>query len=303
MIKELENLTILVNSCDAYSDLWDPFFKLFKKYGGELTNCQIILNADSKQYSYPGLNIICPNNFSTPQPWGKRVKNCLKNIKTKYVLCILDDYFLQRECDTSVIIDCINWLNNNENIGAFNLLSLKNSEDESPTYHKFCYINNNSEYRLNSQVCVWRKDIFDFSLISEESPWDWETFGNKRNAVLLSNVDFYCISEKYPEPYFYNSEFCNKKYSPDVVRNAVIRGKWDLNCIEKCFKENNINIDYNKRGIYIPEKNIGLLKKLTKKLKKLIHLKNTLNNRKKAKIEQKEKYYNFVKKYIEKKED
>ena len=76
-----------------------------------------------------------------------------------------------------------------------------------------------------------------------------------------------------------------------------------MNCIEKCFKENNINIDYNKRGIYIPEKNIGLLKKLTKKLKKLIHLKNTLNNRKKAKIEQKEKYYNFVKKYIEKKED
>ena len=299
MINCIQNdLTILVNSCDAYSDLWDAFFKLFSKYGGELTKCNIILNADSKKYNYDGLNIICPNNYSTPQQWGARVKNCLKYVKTDYVFMLLDDFFLQRPCDIEVISNCICWLKANKNIGAFNLLSLKQSEDESNLFKGFCYINTNVDYRLNSQACVWDKNVLDQSILDIESPWDWEIFGNKRNAILLKDKDFYCISETVDEPYFYNSEFCNKKYSPDLVRNAVIRGKWDLSCIEDCFKENDIHIDYSARGLWTPNKKPTKISLLLGKINKLIHLRTTLKNRKASKLEYARNYKKFVLDYI-----
>ena len=294
-----KKLTILLNSCDAYSDLWEPFFILFDKFGGELKNCEIILNADNKNYQFKGLKITCPNKFEGNAQWGKRVKNCLKHVKTDYVLTLLDDFFLQRPCNVDVIKQCIDWLDENKNIGAFNLIPMKHSDDESERFKGFCFIQPEVSYRLNSQACIWRKDVLDESLLDIESPWDWEIFGNLRNTVLLKDIDFYCISEKIDEPYFYNSEFCNKKYSPDKVQNAVIGGKWDLNCVEKCFKENGINIDYSKRGIY----SNSPLKRFFTKINKLFHITRTLNKRKKAKQEQAEKFEKLVVKYIQKKED
>ena len=298
-----KKLTILVNSCDAYSDLWEPFFVLFDKFGGKLKNCEIILNSDCKKFEYKNLNILCPNNFENNTPWGKRVKNCLKFVKTDYVLTLLDDFFLQKPCNIDIIKQCIDWLDENKNVGAFNLLSMKQSENESEQFTGFCFVKPETEYRLNSQACVWRKNVLDESLLEIESPWDWETYGNLRNAVLLKDVDFYCISENVEEPYFYNSEFCNKKHSPNKVQNAIIRGKWDLNCVEQCFKENGIEIDYSKRGLYTPKKKPSFLKRLFAKFNKLIHLKRTLENRKKAKQAQAEKYEKLVAKYIQKKED
>lgn len=250
---DLNNLSILVNTCDTYDDLWEPFFKLFDKFGGELKKCPIYLNTESKTFSYSGLNIICPNKYNEPVEWGRRLRKTLSEIKTDYVLFLLDDFFLQRPANTEMIFQCLTWLKKNENIGAFSLLSLKKSDEPSNHFENFCFIQPTTPYRLNSQAAVWNKEILLNSLLDIESPWDWETYGNQRNTVILKDIDFYCISELVEEPYFYNSEFHNKKYSNDCVRNAVIRGKWDLSCIGECFKENNINIDYSIRGLYAPE--------------------------------------------------
>ena len=40
-------MTMLVNSCDAYEDLWQPFFTLLKRYFAPL-DMRILLNTDRK---------------------------------------------------------------------------------------------------------------------------------------------------------------------------------------------------------------------------------------------------------------
>ena len=42
---------VLVNSCDAYSDTWYPFFKLLKKYWPN-REFPVFLNTESKKYEY-----------------------------------------------------------------------------------------------------------------------------------------------------------------------------------------------------------------------------------------------------------
>ena len=58
-----ENVTILVNSCDNYDDLWLPFFTLLKKYWVPL-NVRVILNTETKKFSLDGMSIevIHPEN-------------------------------------------------------------------------------------------------------------------------------------------------------------------------------------------------------------------------------------------------
>ena len=48
--------TLLVNSCDSFSDCWDPFFILLKKKW-ENNNFPILLNTEFKTYKHEGLNI------------------------------------------------------------------------------------------------------------------------------------------------------------------------------------------------------------------------------------------------------
>ena len=58
-----QDLTIIVCSCDAYEDLWYPYFEIFKN---QWPDCKypIILNTESKTYSHDGLNIKCLNLYT-----------------------------------------------------------------------------------------------------------------------------------------------------------------------------------------------------------------------------------------------
>ena len=174
MSSKLNNLTVIVNSCDKYDDLWQPFFQLFKKYGGELAKCPIVLNTESKKFAYEGLNIVCPNNYSEDVAWGKRLRDTLKTIKTDYVFFLLDDFFLQSEVDEEVFLNCIKWLDENAKVGAFNFISIEKAKAEHADFKGFCLMPNNLAYRLNAQACIWRKEFLFNSLLDNESPWDCE---------------------------------------------------------------------------------------------------------------------------------
>lgn len=47
----MNNLTIIVNSCDKYEDAWNPFFKLMEIHWPKSDKYQIILNTENKDYT------------------------------------------------------------------------------------------------------------------------------------------------------------------------------------------------------------------------------------------------------------
>lgn len=295
-----KKLTILVNSCDAYDDLWDPFFKLFSKFGEGLKNCQIILNCDHKKFSYDGLNIVCPNNYKTNQPWGKRVKNCLKHVKTDYVFFLIDDFFVQSKVDLSMFKKCIKWLDENKDVSCFNFISIESAQKESDKFKDFCLIDPNASYRYNAQAAIWRKEDLANSLLENESAWDWELLGNVRNSVINSKKQIYMLKYGIKSPYNYNFiQYEQSNKDNIVVISPVMKGKWAISVIDDCFRKNEIYIDYNKRGYYHNKKD-NLLKRFFTKVKKLFHLKQTLAIRKQTSIEQEKKYKEFVLDEIEK---
>lgn len=245
--KELLNCTILVCSCDDYEDLWFPFFKLLKTYWKNCP-CKIVLNTESKVFSYPELNIECYRLFDNKTvPYGLRMIEHLKKIDTEYVLVLMDDFFIRKEVNESELIKVIKWLDSDKSIACFSFqhfndeLNIKSKKyldyEERPKY---------GEYKLNFQAAIWDKHSLLNFWKKHETPWEWETLANYR--TFRTNKKFFVISDDNKIPIDYG--FCHSGM-------GVYRGKWVLNTVEELFKKNDIKIDFTKRGIYKKEdKNI-----------------------------------------------
>lgn len=234
--------TVIVCSCDAYSDLWEAFFKLFKTYW---ENCpyQIILNTESKVFSYEGLDIKCLPAYENGRgvPYGKRMKDCLSSVKTPYVLLMLDDFFLRKNVEKEKINQIIMWLDENPEINCFNFDCIKDEYDiDDGRFEGYKRRSKYGEYRYNMQAGVWRTEALKAAWKDSESPWQWENYGNMRSWDKDGLI--YCIKDDNFLPINYGKK-------PGLTW-GVVRGKWIQNDVEPLFQTHEIQIDFFKRGIY-----------------------------------------------------
>lgn len=238
------NVTIIVNSCDSYSDTWDPFFRLLCK---QWPSCpyHIILNTETKRFVSENLDITTVN---TPEkiPYSARFLNVLKGIKSEFVIVLLDDFFLRAPVQQAKIEQCIDWLSKDKNIAQF---SFESVDDElniiSKEYPGFELRPQCGEYKLNLQAGIWRRNILIKCLRSHESPWDFEIIGNQRTFWMSEK--FYSLMSTMPRIMDYR--FNNGLYP---MKWGVVQGKWVVDTVDALFRSHNIHIDFNERGIYSP---------------------------------------------------
>lgn len=241
MPKKLDNkCTILVNSCDLYEDVWDPFFTLFKKYWPDC-KFPIVLNTETKSYSFNGLKIKCLNlkkGKNVSIQWGERIIDCLERINSKYVLFFLDDYFLYDYVDTSRIIKSIDYMEKNENIVYFNYFRWpkRGNYMDWLQYDGYTRIQSKSYYVCNCQIALWRRDKLISYLRKTDSPWDFEQYGYKRKHS--KNDELYSL-DFFQDMIFY--------YNPFVF--GISRSKWQVKT-KDLFEKENIIVDFNKRGFF-----------------------------------------------------
>lgn len=248
-------VTIVVNSCDGYEDLWYPFFTLLKKYWKPL-NERIVLNTESKNYQFDGLNIECFHPSSKNSPYGKRMLEVLEKISTPYVLMLLDDFFLRKPVDINQIYSIINWMDKDENIAYFNCDNTpvyyeEWEKDKYPGYHRIPYGN---IYTLNMQAAIWRtsklKKYWSVNSEGDISPWEWEMY---TNAIIskCKKDKFYC---KYNQE---SPAFCEYGHSVYGDIWGVVRGKWVESDIVSLFNKEHIEIDLKRRGFFQQEKGLS----------------------------------------------
>lgn len=258
-MKENNLCTILVNSCDKYDDTWEPFFKLFKKYWPDC-KFPIVLNTETKNYKYPGLNIKTLNVLGKKKniQWGKRLKSVLKRIDSKYVIFMLDDFFFMDYVDSKRLDEVINWMEKDDNIGVFSFFRVEDDvhkDTKSKKYKDFYLRNQFGDYRYNCQAAVWNREFLIETLRDFESAWDWEINGNVRS--YKSDKEFYTLMD--PEKYIF-------KYDCELY--GVVRGKWRLPYTEDLFKKENISVDFNIRNNRLEaNKKINVIKRKWNSLK------------------------------------
>lgn len=229
-------LTILVNSCDSYEDLWNPFFTLLQRYWFPL-DCEIVLNTETKEYTFPGLNLRVSHCNSTD--YGNRMLQALSGVQTKYVLLLLDDFFVREPVRQDRLEQILQWMDGDWRIAYFNTDVTRADYDwEVDRYPGYRRLPRGNRYTLNMQAAVWRTDRLKDYWRKGVSPWDWEERCNVRTANDFFNK-FYCALT--PQDSFI-------EYGHVPGGWGVYHGKWYEEDVVPLFQKEKIPVDFSVRG-------------------------------------------------------
>ena len=166
-------LAILMLSCDKYSDLWDDFFNLKERYWPDCPyHCY--LATDTKEYHRKGVDVI---HFGNIKPWSICATKAIEQIKEPYIALFLEDAFIYKKIDTSII---------EENLNLFierkmdfltmerNRMEKALTQDDQIAPHIW-RINRRRKYGIDTSAAIWDKEFLRKALEKEDcNAWQFE---------------------------------------------------------------------------------------------------------------------------------
>jgi hypothetical protein len=229
-----QDCSILISSCDAYSDLWDSFFSLFRKFWPD-NPFEIYLSAETKNYQNKYFDIHVINDREGNKFWSRRIVYTLSKIKTKYVILILDDFYLYDAVNTASIFDCIGYMRLNPQVASFTFFPISLDTVES-SYPGWELRRKEGKFKVLSILALWNKEILTEYLSADENIWEWEANASKR-------------SNYRDDEFFVESSNATKTFPYDFRKYGLLGGKW-LKDTAGLFSDNGIHMDFSIRGYY-----------------------------------------------------
>lgn len=236
--------TLLVNSCDSFSDCWDPFFILLKKKW-ENNNFPILLNTEFKTYKHEGLNIKTSRSHQMTNErrltWSECLIQALEMVETPLVLYMQEDYFIEKQVKSDLIDDFAKLMTKDHSIKHIGLTDF-GSKPPFQNYNndeRLWIISQKSNYRISTQAGLWDRAALLSYLKAEENGWMFEIYGTRR---AQKKKDLFLTANRE----MYNLE---KNSIISYTHTGIIKGKWHVK-IPNLFKKNGIVVDFKIRGFY-----------------------------------------------------
>lgn len=230
-------ISLIYNTCDRYECLWEGFFHLLEKYWPSF-DAQIILNTETKTFSYRNLKIVRPKFSKCDLTWSERLYESLNMVKTPYILFTLDDFYIKSPVDTKILDLCIEQMDKDTNIKLFTF-------GWQPGHNTFCSFSDRFEqrprfaqYRINAQIALWRVSYLKKIIKLYENPWEFELNGSFRSSLYGGKI--FSLKKNAPLVFDYDWGF------------LVVRGQ--LNKEVSDFFENKESIKFDSTFKYIDMK-------------------------------------------------
>jgi len=236
------NLAVFVNSSDGFQDCWQPFFELFRSYGGFLRTLPIYLNTERSQFDSGGINLestkVWPVDETERPSWSDCLVRGMDSIKESHILYLQEDYFLKSPVRDEVVQEAFDIFQavptagvvylspNGPGVGKRRYYS-KNFQEVCPPAH----------YLINTQAAIWDKKFLRSLARRWENAWMFEKFASLRARHTTRLI------------FTVTPEVLNGGEIADYVWSGVMKGKWKRECVE-LFREHGIIADFDRRGFY-----------------------------------------------------
>lgn len=167
-------VSMLVLSCDNYSDLWDDFFNLKEKFW---PNCPYKWYVVTESFDFKKrgvLTIKCGKELN----WTGRFRYALNQISSPIVGVFLEDYFIKSPIDDDRIFSFIN-LMIKDNVSYLNLgdvfKKLCNYRDKAYYSDHLIIIPKHWRYGINTSAALWNKEYLLTKIGDKDiSAWQFE---------------------------------------------------------------------------------------------------------------------------------
>ena len=215
--------TVLVASCDKYADLLGPFSTLWRKFWPDCPFETVLVTetVPSENLAFDRI-IACGKGRN----WCARLVDSLKQIETRYVLLLCDDYYLAAAVDTTLVLKRLEQANR---FDAVNLRLIPNPVTKIPYREGLREYRKNTAYCIATQAGFWNREFLLGLARDKASIWEFERQGS-----------FDLAGEARPILGTPTKEF------PFV--DAVHKGYWEPFGVQ-VLKENGIDYDFSRRGL------------------------------------------------------
>lgn len=208
------DMTIIVSSCDAYSDCWEPFFKLFEIFWPDCPY-PIMLISERKCYegsyakvqSFPALSVSGKKKLE----WGGRMIECLQRLDSKVVLYLQEDFFLKDKVDQKIIAEFADFMSERSWTHESTMhVGLNPRSSHGPfhlTEHPMLWeVDRQARYRFSLLPGLWMRLDFLKYLKSKDSAWNFEETSHVRgrrtpNRILTVNRHVFRLDGKQIYPF------------------------------------------------------------------------------------------------------
>ena len=152
--------TVLVTSCDAYRDVEEPFLALFRRHWPD---CPFELVLLTETQGTPGFD----RTVSTGKgkSWSQMLVEALDAIDTPYVMMLMNDYFLEADVDTALVLRRVAEAKESD---ALNYRLNPNP----PRAVK------NTAYCVSCQAGIWNRKFLRDLAARTRSAWEFERYGS-----------------------------------------------------------------------------------------------------------------------------
>ena len=248
-------LSILISSCDKFSDLWEENIKAYKKYWVNNPHKTYLVTDKHSTWDDEDVNLIVANGQND---FPLRIKYALNSIKSKYILVTLDDYFLINSVSNEKI-DYLLKRMESENIQYLSLYNRRvTKEKKYKKLEELTPIDLSWKYAITLYPAIWETEFLRNAIKEDMSPWMFEPSLTKTAIALGANCQA-SLSGVYD--------------ILDVVRKGKVLHKAD-----RYFRKNNIDIGRRQRISYFTEMKLFIMdliswympKNISKRLKKLL---------------------------------
>lgn len=219
---------LLVLSCDAYADLWNPFFTLLDRYWPDCP-FPIYLGTGKLNSGFSGITTLTSDGG---RDWSKCAQDYLDQIPHPYVLIMLDDFFLRQMVPTVEVLRCLDFARQHEALQV-RLIPRPGPTDRVTGETLVGESAPGSPYRLSTQAAIWNRAALRALLQPGESIWNFEHQGNIR-ALSMPTGFFSVWHPVLP-------------YEGLFAHHVVEKGQW-LPHEKWLFGRQNIGCDFTRRS-------------------------------------------------------
>jgi hypothetical protein len=221
----MQNIALIVHTCDRYKLLYPGFAYFFKKnwpYADVEISYYFLTEVEEYQSS------LFKNIKTGKGEWSDRLLNGLKQIPEEYVIYMQEDMWLNKP----VSGDTVNKIIEYSLAKHSDLFKLSSNQVNytKPTGELINGLsigvldNEVSEYLMSHQVSIWKKSFLMEQLKYKEHPWRNERKGTKRLKKLnpeIYHIDLFSENEELPTNSNTDSKEIGSYYT--VSKNAALR--------------------------------------------------------------------------------
>lgn len=187
---EDKNISILIVGYDGYKDVWDIDVYLLNKYW--TNRPQTYLATSVLKPNYENIEVITAGDKSE---WSKKAYTALKEIRTKYVLLLLEDFFISSPVNNDLVVNSLRLIEDN-NIKFYQVLVqlFRSTWEKGAPFQgnkRIHIIPRDKKYPLNLQAAIWDRE-FLLETIGEGNynAWQFEIRQNENSNINVDKIEY-----------------------------------------------------------------------------------------------------------------